>query len=135
MVLTLKFKNNAVLCLNFFKNSGVKPRPFLKVTSLQGARATVQDLDTNFGPRKAELNFLFHNASPMCRQGSREAPLTHPLSVYKTTWAVLSQPSDMGTVKTGRENEGKYLGDRVNPFTILSQITMSFQNHSCSCLC
>lgn len=113
----------------------MKPRPFLEVTSLEGAGATAQDLGTNFGARKTELNFLFHNAFPMCRQGSNEAALTHHFSVCQTTLAVLSQPSDTRTAKTGRDKAGKDLGGRVNPSTILSQITMSFQNHSCSCLC
>lgn len=133
MVLTLKFKNNAILRLNK-KNAQVKPRPFLKATFLQGAGTTAQDLGTNFGPRKAELNFLFHNAFPMCRQGSSEAPLTHHFSVCQTTLAILSQPSDMRAVKTQREKAGKDLGGHVNPFRSLSQITVSFQNHSCSCL-
>lgn len=100
-------------------------RPFLKATSLQGTEDTAQDLSTNFRPRKAELNFLFHNTSLMCRQGRSEAPLTHHFSVCQTTLAVLPQPSNMRTEKTGREKAGKDLGGHVNPFTILFQITMS----------
>ena len=70
--------------------SKAKPRSLLKATPLKGAGTTAQGLGANFGPGKAELNFLLCNASPVCRQGSSEAPVTHHFSACQMMLAVLA---------------------------------------------
>jgi len=122
------FKNKVVIHLNL-KKAQAKPRSLLKATPSQGAGTPAQGLAANFGPGKAELNCLLRNASPVRRQGSREAPPAHRSSCLSNdasgpVTALQCEDSDQKKAR-------KDLGDHVKPFRILPKIMMSTSNHSC----